>query len=86
MTLWSLTLFALIPSPHLGLVLLGAAANLAANGIALYLLISRCKADRVHGFVRLALQVVILAVGAVVVARSGITIDGFLHYFSHSMK
>jgi len=84
-TLWSLTLFALIPFSQLAFVLLGALANLTANGIALYLLASRSKADRTHGFVRLALQVVILTVGVVVIARSGVSIGGFLEYFSHGM-
>jgi hypothetical protein len=85
-TLWCLTLFALIPFQNLGLVLLGAAANLAANGIALFLLVSRSKADRLHGIARLLLQVVILVLGIVVIARSGVTIDGFLHYFTQSMR
>jgi len=86
MTLWCLTLFALIPFPNLGFVLLGAASNLAANGIALYLLASRSKADRLHGIARLLLQVIILTVGIVFVARSGVTLDGFIHYFNQRTR
>lgn len=85
-TLWCLTLFALIPFPNLGCILLGAAANLTANGIALYLLLSRSKADRIHGIVRLLFQVVILVLGVITIARSGITVDGFVHYFSQRMQ
>ena len=80
---WGLTLFALIPFPSLAIVLLGAAANLAANGMALYLLCSRSRVDRANGAARLLFQVVILVAGAIVVARSGVTLDGFLKYFTH---
>ena len=81
--IWGLTLFALIPFPNLAFVLLGAAANLAANGMALYLLCSRSRVDRANGAARLLLQVAILIVGAVIVARSGVSLDGFLKYFTH---
>ncbi len=80
---WALTLFALIPFPSLAFVLLGAAANLAANGMALYLLCSRSRTDRANGAARLLLQVAILIVGAVVIARSGVSLDGFIRYFTH---
>ena len=81
--LWCLTLFALIPFPNLGYMLVGAAANLAANGMALYLLCSRSKVNRVHGFVRLGFQVMILIVGVVVLARSGVSLEGFARYVTH---
>jgi len=81
--LWGLTLFALIPFPNLACVLMGAAANLAANGMALYLLCSRSRVDRVHGVARLAMQVFILILGAVIIARSGVSLDGFIRYFTH---
>lgn len=79
-TLWGLTLFALIPFPNLPLLLMGAAANLAANAIALCLLCSRSRPDRVHGFARLGLQVAILLFGAIAIARSGVSLQGFCQY------
>ena len=78
--LWSLTLVALIPFPNLGLMLLGAAANLAANGMALYLLCSRSHVDRYHGAARLAFQVMILIAGIIALSRSGVSLEGFLRY------
>ncbi len=82
-SLWALTVLALIPFPTLPFVLLGAAANLAANVLALYLLCSRSRVDRLHGSIRLVLQVVILALGAIAIARSGISVAGFYHYLTH---
>lgn len=82
-TLWVLTLVALIPFPSLALMLVGAAANLTANGIALYLLLGRSKSDRMHGAARLAFQVVILIVGIVALARSGVSLEGFLRYVTN---
>ena len=79
-TLWGLTLVALVPFPSLALMLMGAAANLAANGMALYLLCSRSRADRIHGVARLSLQVVILIVGIVALGRSGVSLEGFARY------
>jgi predicted Kef-type K+ transport protein len=84
--LWGLTLIALIPFPSLTYVLLGAAASLAANGIALYLLCSRSRLDRAHGFTRLALQVAILVVGAIALVRCGVTLPGLLHFISHQTR
>ena len=81
--LWALTLFALVPFSNFACVLGGAAANLTANGLALFLLCSRSRADRVHGVSRLALQLVILIVGAVVLARSGVTLDGLVRFATH---
>jgi hypothetical protein len=81
--LWTLTLFALIPSPSLPFMLVGAAANLAANGLALFLLCSRSRTDRMHAFVRLGLQIVILVVGTVALARSGVSLQGFCRFVTH---
>jgi len=81
--LWAFTLFALIPFPNLAFVLLGAAANLVANGLALFLLCSRSRIDRAHGFARLALQIVILIVGVVALTRSGISLAGFCRFVAH---
>ena len=80
---WGLTLLALIPFPNLAFVLLGAAANLAANGMALFLLCSRSRADRVHGVARLAVQVVTVALVAVAIVRSGVSMEGFFHYVTN---
>ena len=81
--LWTLTVIALVPFASMALILVGAASNLAANGIALYLLCSRSRVDRVHGAVRLALQLAILIFGAVALWRSGISPAGFFHFVTH---
>ena len=81
--LWGLTLFALIPFPNLAYLLLGAAANLAANAMALYLICSRSRVDRVHGFARLTIQGLVLIIGAVILFRSGVSIEGFARYVTH---
>ena len=81
--LWALTLFALIPFPNLACILLGAAANLTANGLALYLICSRSRTDRVHGFVRLSIQIIIVVAGVIALARSGVSLEGFYRYVAH---
>jgi hypothetical protein len=77
--MWGLTLIALVPLPTVYLIL-GAAVSLAANVIAVALLLSRSVADRWHGVARLLLQVGILAAGTVIVMRSGIGVDGLLKF------
>jgi hypothetical protein len=81
--LWGLTVFALIPFPNIACLLVGAVANLASNCIALYLLCSRSRRDRIHGFVRLGLQAATLVVAAIVLARSGVSVEGFVRFILH---
>ena len=83
---WILTIVALVPFSNLACLLVGAAASLTANSMALYLLCSRSRVDRIHGAARLAIQIVIVSVGAVAIARSGVGISGLYHYFAGQMK
>jgi hypothetical protein len=77
---WLLTLTALIPFSTLPGLLFGGLLNLAANILAIVLICSPSIADRIHGGLRLGLQVAILVIGAILLVRSGATLDGLLHF------
>jgi len=77
---WSLTLIALIPISTIAYAVVAAVASLCANVLAIALLMSRSIPDRLHGGARLILQAAILAVGAVLIVRSGIGLEGLLHF------
>ena len=79
-TMWVLTLFSLVPIVSFGYGVLAAACSLTANIIAIALLLSRSVPDRLHGAARLLLQAVVLAAGAVIILRSGIGVDGLMHF------
>jgi hypothetical protein len=83
---WLFTLFALIPFHTLPGLLFSGLLNLLANALALVLVCSPARADRLHGWVRLGLQILTLIVGTIFLFRSGASLQGLYQFATHSLS
>ena len=83
--MWLLTVVPyVLPYQTIHGLVLGALFTLVSSGIAVALLFSRMRVDRLHGFARLGVQLLTLIIGVVLLVRSGISLDSLQHLVSHS--
>src|SRR5262245_20433474 len=84
-TVWLLTLLPwLLPYGSTSSLLLSVLCTLASNTLALVLLFSSARADRLNGFGRLVLQFFTLVIGVVILLRSGVSLNSLFQAMTHS--